>query len=141
MTHTQSRAETTAYIQSLSIAEIKAMFANGRRVQINWAEDMSDDEDDFIKSPPNGLSIKTYAMPETELSQLLEDAEPIQVHLTKETRGNSEKIQAIMDLTDLDYESVEKILFEPKRAALGDIAIYCKGLNIDFLKFIGKALA
>ena len=77
----------------------------------------------------------------SELKKLWENSTPIQINQTEEEYKQSEKIWAIMDLTDLDYDSVEKILFEPKRATLGDIAIYCKRLNIHFLEFIEKALA
>lgn len=86
--------------------------------------------DDYIQS----LSVR-------ELKELWNNSTPIQPNYSKEERETSEKIWPIMDLTDLDYESVEKILFEPQRAVLGDIVIYCQKMNINLLSFIEEALA
>lgn len=83
--------ETAEYIQSLSIAEIEALFANGRRVQINWAEEIPDDEDDFVQLPSNA-----YAIPETELPQLAEGFEP--VYGNKSKRISKEKMAQIAGL-------------------------------------------
>jgi hypothetical protein len=81
------------------------------------------------------------SMPASELWQLNTDVEPIQINSTKEDIDKSEQIYAIMDATDLAYNEVEKILFNPKSAILGDIEIYCKRLNINISEFIEKALA
>jgi Ca2+-binding EF-hand superfamily protein len=85
--------------------------------------------DDFIQS----LSI-------AELKAWSVDSTPITLNYTQEEIEKSEQIYKVMDETDLDYEDVEKILFEPKKASLGVIQTYCKTLNIDIVDFIGKAL-
>jgi hypothetical protein len=85
--------------------------------------------DDFIQS----LSV-------AELKAWSADSTPIALNYTQEEIEKSEQIYKIMDDTDLDYEDVEKILFEPKKASLGVIQTYCKTLNIDILDFIEKAL-
>ena len=95
MTLTHNKAETSEYIQSLSIGEIKAMFANGRPIKANW----TDEEDE-----------------------------------------QAEKIYHIMDVTDLDYADVLRLLNEPRKAPLGDIEMYCHAMNIDLIDFIQKAL-
>ena len=81
------------------------------------------------------------SMPAAELWQLNADVEPIPINSTQEDIDKSQQIFAIMDAIDLSYEEVEKILFNPKSAVLGDIEIYCKRLNINILEFIEKALA
>ena len=70
MTLTSNKEETSAYIQSLSIAEIKAMFANGKPVKMNWsvgdeANDLANNEDYFEKSVITGLPIETLLLIET----------------------------------------------------------------------------
>ena len=81
------------------------------------------------------------SMSARESWQLGSDTEPIELNYTQEDIEKSEQIYPIMDATDLDYEDVEKILFEPKKASLGVIHTYCKALNINILEFIEKALA
>jgi hypothetical protein len=81
------------------------------------------------------------SMPAAELWQLNADVEPIQINSTQKDFEKTEQIYAIMDATDLAYDEVEKILFNPKSAVLGDIEIYCKRLNINISEFIEKALA
>lgn len=97
MTLTRSKQETSEYIQSLSIAEIKALFADGTPVKMNWADD-----EDFEQS---------------------------------------ERIYLIMDLTDLEYADVLRLLNEPRKAPLGDIETYCRAMNINILDFIQNALS
>lgn len=81
------------------------------------------------------------SMSAAELWVLHKEVEPIEINrVAPEELVISQKIWAIMDQTDLDYESVEKILFNPKQATLGDIAIYCKTMKIDYQVFIGKVL-
>ncbi len=81
------------------------------------------------------------SMPAAELWQLNADVEPIPINSTQEDIDKSQQIYAIMDATDLAYDEVEKILFNPKSAVLRDIDIYCKRLNINILEFIEKTLA
>ena len=76
-----------------------------------------------------------------ELWQLGSDTEPIELHDTQEGIEKSEQIYPIMDATDLNFEDVEKILFDPLRATLGTIRTYCKAMNVNILEFIEKALA
>jgi hypothetical protein len=80
------------------------------------------------------------SMSAAELWQLNSGNTPIELNYTQEEIEKSEQIYTIMDETDLDYEDVEKILFEPKKASLGVIQTYCKTLNIDIVDFIEKAL-
>ena len=94
---TRNKAETSEYIQSLPIEEIKALFANGKPVKLSWADE--------------------------------EDAE------------QSEKIYQIMDLTDLEYRVVLRLLNEPRKAPLEDIETYCRVMNIEIFDFIKDALS
>ena len=72
MTLTKSKEETSEHIQSLSIEGIKALFANGTPVAINWTdndvaeEDWLNNEDYFEKSALTGLSIETIKLIETQ---------------------------------------------------------------------------
>jgi hypothetical protein len=86
--------------------------------------------DDFIQS----LSV-------AELKAWSADSTPITLNYTQEEIEKSEQIYTIMDETDLEYEDVEMVLVEPKKASLGVIQTYCKALNIDIADFIEKALA
>jgi hypothetical protein len=92
--------------------------------------DTIDNVEDYIQS----LSI-------TELKKLGENVMPLQLNYTQEEMEIAEKIWDIMDLTGLDFESVEKILIAPKQASLKNIAIYCKALDINFFDFTNKAFA
>ena len=76
-----------------------------------------------------------------ELNEWCKDATPIELNYSKEEIEQSKKIYEIMDLTDLDFEDVEKVLYEPRNAPLYAIEIYCKRLNINTLEFIQKVLA
>jgi hypothetical protein len=82
------------------------------------------------------------SMSAAELWALHRDAKPIDLlRPTAEEMAVSERIWAIMDATGLEYNSVEKILFSPQQAMLGEIEVYCRELNINVLEFIEKALA
>jgi hypothetical protein len=82
------------------------------------------------------------SMSAAELWALHKDAKPINLpRPTAEEMAVSEKIWAIMDETGLEYSSVEKILFSPEKAMLGEIMVYCRELNINVLEFIEKVLA
>jgi hypothetical protein len=81
------------------------------------------------------------SMSAAELWELHQDVKPINFpRPTSEEIEISEKIWAVMDATGLEYSSVEKILFSPRQAMLGEVAVYCKELNINILKFIEQAL-
>jgi hypothetical protein len=82
-----------------------------------------------------------HNMSATELWQLNADVEPIKHNRTQLDVEKSQKIYAIMDLTDLAYENVACIVENPQAATLQDIHIYCKALNINTLGFIEKALS
>lgn len=81
------------------------------------------------------------SMSAAELWALHENATPIHLERpTPEETVVSEKIWGIMDATGLEYSSVEKILFSPQQATLGEIIVYCTELHIDLQSFIEKAL-
>lgn len=81
------------------------------------------------------------SMSAAELWALHHDSEPINLSRpTAEEMARYEKIWAIMDETGLDARSIEKILFDPQQATLGEIEVYCRELNINILEFIEKAL-
>jgi hypothetical protein len=82
-----------------------------------------------------------HSMSAKELWQNSKDVIPIEVHYTQEDIARGELIYPLMDATELEYKEIETILFDPKRALLGDIQIYCRALNIDVLEFIEKTLA
>jgi hypothetical protein len=92
------------------------------------------DSIEYIEDYIHSLSI-------TELKKLGENVAPIKLNHTPEEMEVAEQIWDIMDLTGLDFESVETILIEPKQASLKNIAIYCKALNINFLDFTSKVFA
>jgi hypothetical protein len=77
----------------------------------------------------------------SELKAWCADTIPVQLNYTQEEIEQSQHILEIVDATDLDYEVVEKILYEPTKATLVDIKTYCKALNINTLAFIEKALS
>ena len=79
-------------------------------------------------------------MSAAELWQLDADVEPIQSHYSKEEIEKSKKIYDLMDLTDLEYADIECLLYEPHKARLCDIQVYCHALNINVLEFVQKSL-
>ena len=82
------------------------------------------------------------SMSAAELWALNGDTPPMHMDRpTPEEMAVSEKTWRIMDSTGLEYSSVEKILFYPQQATLGEIEVYCSALNINILEFIEKALA
>jgi hypothetical protein len=85
--------------------------------------------DEYIQS----LSVR-------ELKAIHKDIEPIELNWTEEELAKSERIYKLIDATNLDYSVIEMILDNPKKAALGDIQIYCNQLNINLFSFIQQAL-
>ncbi len=81
-----------------------------------------------------------HNMSPAELWQLNAGVEPINTDRTPIDVEKSQKIYAIMDLTDLEYEQVERLLDNPYSATLSDIHIYCKALDLDMIEFIKKAM-
>ena len=65
-----------------------------------------------------------HNMTPEELWAMSKDKEPINTKWTDEEIEQSKKIYEIMDLTDLDFEDVEKVLYEPRNAPLFAIEIY-----------------
>ena len=82
------------------------------------------------------------SMSAAELWELHRDVKPIDLpRPSAEEMAVYEKIWAIMDATGLEADSVEKILFSPQKATLGEIVVYCRELNLNVLEFIEKAVA
>lgn len=81
------------------------------------------------------------SMSAAELWALHRDSKPLNLpRPTAEEMAVSEKIWAIMDATGLEAHCVEKILFYPHQATLGEIEVYCREMHINVLDFVEKAL-
>jgi hypothetical protein len=81
-----------------------------------------------------------HNMSPSELWQLNDGVQPINIHFKSVNIEKSQKIYDIMDLTDLEYADVEGLLDNPYNATLSDIHTYCKAMNLDMLDFIKKAM-
>ena len=75
-----------------------------------------------------------------ELWAMSRNKTPIQVNWLEEMPENLHQIHDIMDLTGLTYADVEGLLYEPHKARLCDIKIYCHALKIDMVAFIQKSV-
>ena len=82
-----------------------------------------------------------HNMSAAELWALNANVEPINLRNEPIDTEKTEKIYALMDLTELEYDSVERLLYNPYNASLSDIHIYCEALDIDVIEFIKKALS
>jgi hypothetical protein len=83
---------------------------------------------------------RIHNMTPEELWAMSRNAQPIQINATQGEFERAEKIYELMDLTDLEYADVECLIYEPHKARLCDIKVYCHALNINFLDFIQKVM-
>ncbi|MEM1122285.1 MAG: helix-turn-helix transcriptional regulator [Bacteroidota bacterium] len=117
-------------IHSVSVAELKEMFKNGRTIPIDR------NIDELPKEEPEPEWVDTLqSMSIAELKEVFKGGKSITVEQIL-AENDSPKLKEKVDKTGLSSTTIQQIETNKYKATLEDIMAYCKGLKISFKDFL-----